>query len=117
MELARRAPWLARRLLRRARLVLAPSEALAGEAARLGARDIRVVPSGVDLPDTVAAPDDPPHVLYVGRLSEEKGTRELAAATEGLARVVVGDGPLRTLVPDALGFIPPREVGRHYERA
>jgi len=117
VELARRAPWLARRLLRRARLVLAPSEALAGEAARLGARDIRVVPSGVDLPDTVAAPDDPPHVLYVGRLSEEKGTRELAAATEGLARVVVGDGPLRALFPDALGFIPPREVGRNYERA
>jgi glycosyltransferase involved in cell wall biosynthesis len=117
VALAQRAPWLARLLLRRARLVLAPSEALAAEATRLGAREIRVVPSGVELPDSVAPPEDPPHVLYVGRLSEEKGTRELAAATEGLPRVVVGDGPLRALVPDALGFVRPSEVGRHYERA
>jgi glycosyltransferase involved in cell wall biosynthesis len=117
VALARRGRWLARLLLRRARLVLAPSEALAAEAKMLGAPEIRVVPSGVELPEAVAPPADPPHVLYVGRLSEEKGTRELAAATEGLPRVIVGDGPLRALVPDALGFVPPSEVGAHYERA
>jgi glycosyltransferase involved in cell wall biosynthesis len=30
---------------------------------------------------------------------------------------VVGDGPLRHLVPDAVGFVPPGELGRWYERA
>ena len=51
VELARRVPWAARRLVRRARLVLCPSEALAAEASALGAREVRVVPSGVALPD------------------------------------------------------------------
>ena len=51
VELARRVPGLARRVLRRARLVIAPSAALADEARRLGARDVRTIPSGVDLPD------------------------------------------------------------------
>jgi glycosyltransferase involved in cell wall biosynthesis len=117
VELARRAPWAFRRLLRRARLVLAPSEALAGDARWLGARDVAVVSAGVRLPETVAAPADPPHVLYVGRLSAEKGIRELAAATEGLPRVIVGDGPLRSLVPDTVGFVAPRELGSYFERA
>ena len=48
---------------------------------------------------TVGEPDEPPHVLYVGRLSEEKGVRELAEAADGLPLVVVGDGPLRDAVP------------------
>ena len=117
VELARRVSWVARRLLRRARLVLVPSGALAGDAKRLGARNVRVVPSGVHVPESVAAPDEPPHVLYVGRLSEEKGIRELVTATEGLPRVVVGDGQLRALVPDAVGFVAPSELGLYYERA
>jgi glycosyltransferase involved in cell wall biosynthesis len=117
VELARRAPWAARALLRRARLVLAPSESLAAAARRLGARDARVVPSGVEIPAQVGLPAEPPHVLFVGRLSEEKGIDELLEATEGLPRVVVGDGPLRDRVPDAIGFVPPRELGAYYERA
>jgi len=117
VELARRAPWLFRRLLRRARVVIAPSAALAADARRLGAREVHVVSSGVELPDAVPASEEPPHVLYVGRLSEEKGVRELVAATEGLPRVVVGDGPLRPLVPDAVGFVSPGELGLYYERA
>ena len=117
VALARRVPWLARRLLRRARLVLVASEALVDDAGWLGARDVRVVPSGVRMPDTVEPPAEPQHVLYVGRLSEEKGIRELVAATEGMPRVVVGDGPLRDLVPDAVGFVPPSELGPYYERA
>ena len=51
VELARRAPILARGVLRGARLVIAASTALAEQARSLGARDIRVIPSGVDLPD------------------------------------------------------------------
>jgi glycosyltransferase involved in cell wall biosynthesis len=117
VELARRMPWLARRLLRHARLVLAPSKALASEARRMGARDVRVVPGGVEAPASVAKPAEPPHVLYVGRLSEEKGVRELVSATDGLPRVVVGDGPLRGIVPDAVGFVAPSEVGPYFERA
>jgi glycosyltransferase involved in cell wall biosynthesis len=117
VELARRVPRVAGRLVRRARVVLCPSEALASEARALGARDARVVPSGVAIPDDVAEPDDPPHALFVGRLSEEKGIEEFLEATEGVPRVVVGDGPLRGDVPDAVGFVSPRELGSYYERA
>ena len=116
-ELARRAPWAFRWLVRRARLVLVASTALADSARRLGARKVVVVPNGVDIPPDVAESEEPPHVLYVGRLSEEKGVRELAAATSGISRVVVGAGPLRDLFPDALGFVPPRELAPYYDRA
>ncbi|GIU93794.1 MAG: hypothetical protein KatS3mg012_0251 [Gaiellaceae bacterium] len=117
VEIARRAPWAFRWLLRRARLVLCPSRALAEEARALGGRDVRVVAPGVAVPDVVAEPEEPPHVLYVGRLSEEKGILELAEATEGMRRVVVGDGPLRDRVPDALGFVAPSRIGPYFERA
>ena len=53
-------------------------------------------------------PDEPPHVLYVGRLSEEKGVAELLEATEGLERVIVGDGPLRDGVPRGRRLRPAR---------
>jgi glycosyltransferase involved in cell wall biosynthesis len=56
-------------------------------------------------------------VLFVGRLSEEKGIEELLEATAGLPRVVVGDGPLRERVPDAEGFVAPSALGEYYERA
>jgi glycosyltransferase involved in cell wall biosynthesis len=117
VELARRVPWVARRLVRKARLVLCPSNALASEARALGARSVRVVPSGVALPEIVGEPDDPPHILFVGRLSEEKGIAELLAATSDVPRVIVGDGPLRDQVPEAVGFVSPNQLGRYYERA
>jgi glycosyltransferase involved in cell wall biosynthesis len=117
VELARRARRLARRLVRAARVVLCPSEELAAFARELGARDVRVVPSGVSIPERVGEPEEPPHVLFVGRLSEEKGVLELVEATVGLPRVVVGDGPLRERVPDAVGFVPPAKLGPYYERA
>jgi glycosyltransferase involved in cell wall biosynthesis len=117
VELARRARRLARRLVRAARVVLCPSEELAAFARELGARDVRVVPSGVSIPERVGEPEEPPHVLFVGRLSEEKGVLELVEATAGLPRVVVGDGPLRERVPDAVGFLPPAKLGPYYERA
>ena len=97
--------------------MIAASSFLAGEARSLGARDVRVVPFGVAIPDVVAPPAEPPHVLFAGRLSEEKGILEFVEATAGLPRVIVGDGPLRSQVPDAVGFVAPREVGAYYERA
>jgi len=117
VEVARRFRWIARILLRRARLVLCPSQALAEAARELGARDVRVVPSGVTVPVEVAEPDEPPHVLFVGRLSEEKGLPELLEATEGIARVIVGDGPLRDGIPESAGFVAPSMLGPYYERA
>jgi colanic acid/amylovoran biosynthesis glycosyltransferase len=117
VQLARRVGPLAPWLVRRASVVVVASTALAGDARAFGARDVRVIPSGVAIPESVAEPDDPPHVLYVGRLSEEKGVRELAEATQGIPLVVIGDGPLRSLFPQAVGFVPPRELGPWYERA
>jgi alpha-maltose-1-phosphate synthase len=76
-----------------------------------------VIPSGVDVPAEVGAEDDPPHVLFAGRLSEEKGVLDLLAAANGLQLVVVGDGPLRRHVPQALGFLPHDELRRRYVRA
>ena len=66
---------------------------------------------------SVGAPEEPPHVLYVGRLSAEKGVLELVEAARGLPLRVVGDGPLRGACPGAVGFVPPGELGRWYERA
>jgi glycogen(starch) synthase len=117
VELARRAPWAARRVLRRARLAICASEELAAAARELGARDVRVIPSGVDVPDGVGEPADPPHVLYAGRLSPEKGVLELLEAARGLPLVVAGDGPLRDRFPGARGWVPHDELLRLYERA
>ena len=117
VELARRAPRLARDILQRARLVIAASSALAESARALGAEDVRVIPSGVDLPAEVGEEADPPEVLYAGRLSPEKGVLELVAAADGLPLVVAGDGPLSTRVPGALGFVPHDELQRLYARA
>ena len=80
-----------------------------------GAREVRVVPSGVEIPEAVGEPDEPPHVLFVGRLSPEKGIHEFLAATEGMPRVIVGAGPVE--VPEAVGFVPRSELGPYYERA
>jgi glycosyltransferase involved in cell wall biosynthesis len=117
LELARRAPRPARRILRRARLVIAASTELAAAARGLGAAEVRVIPSGVDLPAEVGEEAQPPEVLYAGRLSEEKGVLELVAAADGMTLVVAGDGPLRSRVPGARGFVPHGELQGLYARA
>jgi glycosyltransferase involved in cell wall biosynthesis len=117
VELARRVPWGARAVLRRARVVIAPSSALAEAVRGLGARDVRVIPSGVDVPEETGEEDEPPFLLFAGRLSPEKGILELLEAADGMPLVVAGDGPLRDRVPGALGFVPPHELARLYERA
>jgi glycosyltransferase involved in cell wall biosynthesis len=117
VELARRARPLARQVLRRARLVICASNALADAARELGAREVRVIPSGVELPERVGEPAEPPEILFVGRLSPEKGILELVRAAEGMTLTVAGDGPLRHRVPGALGLVPHHELAPLYERA
>jgi glycosyltransferase involved in cell wall biosynthesis len=118
VELARRAPWLAQRILGRAKLTLCASNALADAARELGAREVRVIGSCVEVPPEVAEEGKPPEVLYAGRLSQEKGILDLlAAADNGIKLTIAGDGPLRDRVPGALGFVPHDELGPLYERA
>ena len=69
-----------------------------------------VVPTGVDIPPAVPLGEG---VLFVGRLSPEKGIEEFLAATEALPRTVVGGGPID--VPESVG--PVTDAGPYYERA
>jgi glycosyltransferase involved in cell wall biosynthesis len=118
VELARRAPWLARRILSRARLTLCASNALADAARELGAREVRVIGSGVEVPPSVGEEARPPEVLYAGRLSTEKGILDLLAASDnGMKLTIAGDGPLRDRVPGALGFVSHDKLGPLYDRA
>ena len=118
VELAKRLPWLFRPLLRRARVVVCASiRARGGEPGARRPRRARDPERRRSARTRSAPPEEPPHILYVGRLSEEKGIRELAEAAAGLPLVVVGDGPLRDLVPSAVGFVPHDELGPYYERA
>lgn len=117
LVLGRRFPRLARPILRRAAAVVAGSRALATDAHALGARDVRVVPTGVTIPPEVVPPEEPPHILFVGRLSEEKGVLELAEAARGLPLVVAGSGHLASRMPGLVGPVPPRELGGFYDRA
>src|SRR5438067_5488474 len=84
LELARRRPWLFGWVVRRAEVVICVSEALAEAARRCGARTVRTIPNGVDLPASTGGEAEPAEVLFVGRLSPEKGIAELVDATQGM---------------------------------
>ena len=116
VELARRRPRLVRRLLRPAAAVVCVSEELAAAIREAGIEPV-VIPNGVRVPSEVGPPAEPPEVLYVGRLSPEKNIDTLVDAVGDLNLVVAGDGPLRPLVPQALGAVPHPEVERLLERA
>ncbi len=124
--------WLGRPILaylrkfhNRTLWTLVPTEALRGQLAALGFRDVRVVARGVDTAlfdparrsDTLragwgAGPTDPV-LLHVGRIAAEKNLAALvsayaaARAQEARCRLVlVGDGPARAEIqarcPDAI---------------
>jgi glycogen synthase len=115
-RLCERHPRLVRRVLSRARVVLCVSEALTEAVRRCGIDNAVFVPNGIAVPARVA--DEAPglEVFFTGRLSPEKGVRELAEAARGMNLVVTGDGPLRDLVPTR-GFVSRDELERCFERA
>lgn len=90
---------------------LATSGAGEQELLRLGVRHVQRWPRGVDLalfhPETERGPDsDRPMALYVGRLAAEKGLqrlRPLSRPASGFDLVLVGEGPQRDELHDALG--------------
>jgi len=117
LALAARVPWLVRFLLRPARAVICVSEVLAETMRSIGVDQARCIPNGVEIPSERLDETEEPFVLFVGRLSPEKGIGELVEATRGMRLIVAGDGPLRALVPGALGFVPHDELERLYDRA
>ncbi|HUK93897.1 MAG TPA: glycosyltransferase family 4 protein [Gaiellaceae bacterium] len=117
LGLADRSPGLVRRLLRPARAVICCSQPLAVAMRGIGIANVHEIPYGVEIPADTGAEEEPPTVLFAGRLSPEKRIDVVAAATEGLPRIVAGDGPLRDLLPDALGFVPQNELFGLFERA
>ncbi len=117
LALASSAPWLVRFVLRPARSVICVSELLAETMRGIGVAQAHCIPNGVAIPEVRLEETEEPFVLYAGRLAVEKGIEELVEATRGMHLVVAGDGPLRNLVPDALGFVPHEELEHLYDRA
>jgi glycosyltransferase involved in cell wall biosynthesis len=117
LALAERAPRLVRLLLGRARAVMCCSEQLAVAMRGCGLENVHAIPYGVEIPEELGVEDDPATVLFAGRLSPEKNIDVIVEATQGLPRIIAGDGPLRALVPDALGFVSQEELSALYKRA
>jgi glycogen(starch) synthase len=91
--------------LSRAGAILAVSEAIAMELRASGVAGVQVIPNIVDPADVLAAAAPPPSfplperfLLFVGKLEENKGARNLvpavAASRTGLPLVVLGEGSL-----------------------
>ncbi|MGN6796958.1 MAG: glycosyltransferase [Gaiellaceae bacterium] len=116
LNLLARAGWLLGPILRRAEAVICVSQELTKAVEKLGANAVHI-PNGTAVPDRIGEEASPPEILYAGRMVEEKGIRELAEATAGLNLVVAGDGPLRHLIPQALGLVPHDELEKLYARA
>jgi glycosyltransferase involved in cell wall biosynthesis len=112
-----------RRHLARATLV-SPSRYLARYHEAQGFGAVRVIPNGVDLADETTRGE--PRLLFVGRLSEEKGLQRVLPAMERVAGEhgwevdIVGDGPLFTRLRAAypsVRFHGRTDPGPHYRRA
>lgn len=107
-------PWLwvyravHRRHLAGATLV-SPSRYVARYFEQLGYGNVRVIPNGVHLPEEVTTAE--PRMLFVGRLTPEKGLQQVLQPLEAVARElgwqidVVGDGPLRARLEHAFPVV------------
>jgi glycosyltransferase involved in cell wall biosynthesis len=94
--------------LQHTRLVLANSAGTARRCAALGARDIRVVHLGADVPSAPTAPSEHPTLVTVGHLAARKRHGDVISALAllrdrhpQLRYVIVGDGPER----ERLGYL------------
>jgi bacterial polymer biosynthesis proteins, WecB/TagA/CpsF family len=128
---------LARFVFRHAALVIANSSFTSAQAVRLGPlkRAPIVVSPGVVLPtrERTSRPRARAGILFVGRLTPEKGVRELLVAVAGLPRprenplTVVGEGAQRSeleglaaalpIEATFLGPLPPSKVAELMDRA
>lgn len=123
-----------KRLQRGGALFLAVSDALRDQAISRGYPEARTVThyNGVDLDRFRPgdAPAEPGLVLHVGRLVEKKGTKVLIEALARIANaklVVIGDGPLRSVLErqarelgdrvQFFGELPSDEVANWMRRA
>lgn len=129
-------------------LVIAPTSGVRARLLANGiAAPVEVIPTGVEVPDTpeepkpivrrrLDLPEDPPILLYVGRLAREKNIEILLRALRAAVKVapevillLVGEGdeerPLRGLADRLnlagrvrfVGPVPPQAVGRWYRAA
>lgn len=128
-----------RKFHNRTLMTMVPTNAMRGELAVMGFRNLRVVARGVDtqlfsparrspsLRESWGAELEDPVILHVGRLAPEKNLEPVAAAFERIRRVepraklvFVGDGPardsLRARCPDAhfAGMRTGEDLAAHY---
>jgi glycosyltransferase involved in cell wall biosynthesis len=118
LELMRRFPALVRFLLRPAEVICVGAHL--EEACRgIGLQRVVTIRNPIMPPRKRRRVANPPYILYVGRLAPEKGIEVLAKATAGLPLRVVGDGPLRRLLPSeaCLGSLPHDRVLEQYASA
>src|SRR5207249_1362203 len=102
VELARRAPWLARPLVGRTRVVVASSSFLAAAAAELGAREVRVEAVGFVPPATLGAYYERAAVVCVPSRREGYGVVAREAMAYGRPVVATRVGGLVDAVEDGI---------------
>ena len=86
------------------------------QARALGARDVRVVPSGVTSRRRWASRTSRRTCSTSAGCRPRRASLELVEACRGLPLVVVGDGPLRDVFRARWASSPPAELGPYYER-
>ena len=118
VELAARVRWAARRLVRRARIVICPSRRRSQRPRASSAREkCAWCRAGSRFPTRSASRRSHRACCSSGGSPRRRGSSTSSRRPRGSPRVIVGDGPLRGRVPDAVGFVSRAELAAHYERA
>jgi glycosyltransferase involved in cell wall biosynthesis len=106
-------------LLKPASTIICVSKPLQEAIRLIGLNQATLLRNGMEISSRERQETAPPFILYVGRLSPEKGIEDLLTVTEGLNLKICGDGPLRNLVPKEIkvGMRAHSEVASLYHRA